>query len=177
MQPFGFAGGLWDRANGLIRFGARDYVPSTGNWRTRDEPFAVRSVSNRYRYIDNEPVNHTDETGRTGTPLSVSENFRELPKSSEQCPADDLPDDCERSCGDFVFTGEYDNGESCLDQESWSKCVSGLYLCVSMCRARKKSPEKGDDQNNDDQEEQNNDDQEDYGPPPRNSPFEIQASR
>jgi RHS repeat-associated protein len=31
-QPFGFAGGLYDRDTGLVRFGARDYDPSTGRW-------------------------------------------------------------------------------------------------------------------------------------------------
>ncbi len=29
-QPFGFAGGLYDRDTGLVRFGARDYDPETG---------------------------------------------------------------------------------------------------------------------------------------------------
>jgi YD repeat-containing protein len=31
-QPFGFAGGLYDPDTGLIRFGTRDYDPSTGRW-------------------------------------------------------------------------------------------------------------------------------------------------
>ncbi len=31
-QPFGFAGGLWDRDTGLVRFGARDYDPEVGRW-------------------------------------------------------------------------------------------------------------------------------------------------
>jgi len=29
-QPFGFAGGLYDRDTNLVRFGARDYDPETG---------------------------------------------------------------------------------------------------------------------------------------------------
>ena len=29
-QPFGFAGGLYDRDTKLVRFGARDYDPETG---------------------------------------------------------------------------------------------------------------------------------------------------
>ena len=29
-QPFGFAGGIYDRDTGLVRFGARDYDPATG---------------------------------------------------------------------------------------------------------------------------------------------------
>ncbi|MCB1778002.1 MAG: RHS repeat-associated core domain-containing protein, partial [Candidatus Competibacteraceae bacterium] len=35
-QPFGFAGGLYDRDTGLVRFGARDYDPRTGRWTAKD---------------------------------------------------------------------------------------------------------------------------------------------
>ena len=34
-QPFGFAGGLYDRDTGLTRFDARDYDASTGRWLAR----------------------------------------------------------------------------------------------------------------------------------------------
>src|SRR5207253_2531440 len=35
-QPFGFAGGLYDRDTKLVRFGARDYDPVIGRWTARD---------------------------------------------------------------------------------------------------------------------------------------------
>ncbi|HXO42201.1 MAG TPA: RHS repeat-associated core domain-containing protein, partial [Thermoanaerobaculia bacterium] len=35
-QPFGFRGGLYDPRTGLVRFGARDYEPSTGRWTAKD---------------------------------------------------------------------------------------------------------------------------------------------
>ena len=35
-QPFGFAGGLYDRDTELVRFGARDYDPSVGRWTNKD---------------------------------------------------------------------------------------------------------------------------------------------
>ena len=35
-QPFVFAGGLWDRETGLVRFGARDYDPELGRWTAKD---------------------------------------------------------------------------------------------------------------------------------------------
>src|SRR5262249_6552833 len=35
-QPFGFAGGLYDRDIGLVLFGARDYDPATGRWTVKD---------------------------------------------------------------------------------------------------------------------------------------------
>ncbi len=35
-QPFGFAGGLYDRDTGLVQFGARDYDLETGRWTAKD---------------------------------------------------------------------------------------------------------------------------------------------
>jgi RHS repeat-associated protein len=35
-QPSGFAGGLYDGDTWLVRFGARDYDPSTGRWTAKD---------------------------------------------------------------------------------------------------------------------------------------------
>lgn len=39
--PFGFAGGLYDRDTGLIRFGYRDYDPDTGRWTAKDPLFLM----------------------------------------------------------------------------------------------------------------------------------------
>lgn len=55
-QPFGFAGGLYDRHTGLVRFGARDYDPSIGRWTTKDEVRFAGGM-NLYAYCGNNPVN------------------------------------------------------------------------------------------------------------------------
>jgi len=65
-QPFGFAGGLYDRDTGFVRFGARNYDAETGRW-TRKDPigFMSRDV-NLYAYVANDPVNNVDPSGYLG---------------------------------------------------------------------------------------------------------------
>ena len=61
-QPFGFAGGLYDRDTGLVRFGARDYDASTGRWTNKD-PVRFRGGLNFYEYCYGDPVNLKDPSG------------------------------------------------------------------------------------------------------------------
>jgi RHS repeat-associated protein len=77
-QPFGFAGGLYDPATGLVRFGARDYDAVAGRWTTRD-PSWYRGGTNLYRYANNDPVNATDRRGRA----SIEEILAEVAKEAE----------------------------------------------------------------------------------------------
>jgi RHS repeat-associated protein len=61
-QPFGFAGGLFDRDTGLVRFGARDYSPDTGRWTSAD-PVRFLGGPNLFEYAANNPANLVDPTG------------------------------------------------------------------------------------------------------------------
>lgn len=62
-QPFGFAGGLYDRDTGLVRFGARDYDSRTGRWTAKD-PIGFRGgQTNLYEYAGADPINKTDSSG------------------------------------------------------------------------------------------------------------------
>ncbi|MEW6039323.1 MAG: PKD domain-containing protein [Pseudomonadota bacterium] len=63
-QPFGYAGGLYDRDTGLIRFGARDYDPETGRWTAKDPILFGGGDSNLYAYVDNDPLSYVDPDGR-----------------------------------------------------------------------------------------------------------------
>jgi RHS repeat-associated protein len=47
-QPFGFAGGLYDRDTGLVRFGARDYDPQSGRWTAKDPLGFASGQTNLY---------------------------------------------------------------------------------------------------------------------------------
>ena len=65
-QPFGFAGGLYDRETGLMRFGARDYDPQTGRWTTKDPIGFNGGGTNLYEYVSSSPVNMIDPAGLSG---------------------------------------------------------------------------------------------------------------
>ena len=62
-QPFGFAGGLYDRDTGLTRFGARDYDPETGRWTTKDPIGFGGGDINLYVYSASDPINWIDPSG------------------------------------------------------------------------------------------------------------------
>ncbi|MBE2224709.1 MAG: hypothetical protein IAF02_24425, partial [Anaerolineae bacterium] len=57
-QPFGFAGGLYDRDTGLVRFGLRDYDAATGQWLSKDPVGFAGNSTNLYAYVGSDPVNY-----------------------------------------------------------------------------------------------------------------------
>lgn len=61
--PFGFAGGLYDHATGLVRFGARDYDPEVGRWTAKDPILFEGGDANLYGYILSDPINGIDSDG------------------------------------------------------------------------------------------------------------------
>jgi RHS repeat-associated protein len=63
-QPFGFAGGLWDRDTGLVKFGARDYDPQVGRWTNKD-PILFAGSINIYAYVGGSPISRLDPDGLT----------------------------------------------------------------------------------------------------------------
>ena len=71
-QPFGFAGGIYDSVTGLVRFGARDYDPTTGRWRAKDPILFNGGQANLYVYAGNDPVNRIDPLGLSTTVFSRS---------------------------------------------------------------------------------------------------------
>jgi RHS repeat-associated protein len=76
-QPFGFAGGLYDRDTGLVHFGARDYDPQTGRWTSKDPVGFAGGDANVYAYCAGDPVNRIDRSGLdwTDDAMTVLANF------------------------------------------------------------------------------------------------------
>jgi RHS repeat-associated protein len=64
LQPFGFAGGIYDPDTHLVHFGARDYDPSLGRWLSKDPARFDAGRSNLFSYADGDPINRVDVTGR-----------------------------------------------------------------------------------------------------------------
>ena len=60
VQPFGFAGGLYDKDTGLVWFGARDYDASVRRWTSKDPVRFIGSRVNLYGYVVNDPIDWTD---------------------------------------------------------------------------------------------------------------------
>ncbi|MDP1858404.1 MAG: RHS repeat-associated core domain-containing protein [Gemmatimonadaceae bacterium] len=62
-QPFGYAGGLYESATELVRFGARDYDAETGRWTSKDPIGFWGGSSNVLSYAMEDPANRSDASG------------------------------------------------------------------------------------------------------------------
>jgi RHS repeat-associated protein len=96
-QPFGFAGGLYDRDTGLVRFGTRDYDPAVGRWTNKD-PIRFAGGLNLYAYVENNPVNLTDPDGRVPQWMKALFIWLKLLTGEEGPPAPPAPEPPARTC-------------------------------------------------------------------------------
>jgi RHS repeat-associated protein len=63
LQPFGFAGGVFDNDTGLLHFGEREYDALTGRWLSKDALVMSGWTDNAYEYVRNDPINLKDSLG------------------------------------------------------------------------------------------------------------------
>jgi RHS repeat-associated protein len=108
-QPFGFAGGLYDRDTKLTRFGARDYDAETGRWTAKDPLLFDGGDTNLYGYVLNDAVNSIDPTGelRIG-PFNFPWGGNTQPKntSPEKAPSQWHPGSSTSSTDEFIRAGQ-----------------------------------------------------------------------
>lgn len=71
-QPFGFAGGIYDRVTGFVRFGARDFDAFAGRWTSKDPLQFGGGDTNLYGYGLGDPVNNIDPQGTWVLPLCLA---------------------------------------------------------------------------------------------------------
>jgi RHS repeat-associated protein len=69
-QPFGFAGGIYDRHTRLVRFGWRDYDAEVGRWMGKDPILFSGGDANLYAYVAGDPINLIDPLGLAVTNCS-----------------------------------------------------------------------------------------------------------
>jgi RHS repeat-associated protein len=74
-QPFGYAGGIYDRDTGLVRFGARDYDAVAGRWTARDPIHFRGGQSNLYSYVRADPLNLIDPTGLAALGVCLAQEY------------------------------------------------------------------------------------------------------
>ena len=65
LGPIRFTGRLWSDTTALYDFRARTYSPDLGRFLQQDPALFASGDLNLYRYAWNDPLNHTDPTGRT----------------------------------------------------------------------------------------------------------------
>jgi RHS repeat-associated protein len=93
-QPFGFAGGLYDKDTKLVRFGARDYDAEAGRWTAKDPIGFDGGQANLYAFAGNDPINGSDPDGlatRRPAPPSRSK-ILEVKQPKKPCPPKPAPE-------------------------------------------------------------------------------------
>ena len=68
LQPFGFAGGMFDGDTVLVRFGVRDYYAKVGRWIAKDPMYFRAGQANFYGYVAGSPQENIDPDGLKSRP-------------------------------------------------------------------------------------------------------------
>ncbi|TAN35333.1 MAG: RHS repeat-associated core domain-containing protein, partial [Verrucomicrobia bacterium] len=111
-QPFGYAGGLYDRDTHLVRFGARDYDAETGRWTAKDPIGFGGGDTNLYGYVVNDPVNWVDPLGFSKFdkwPGDFPQTFKRW--YHRQCKKKGDPDIPDKKAADDLYNEWVDKGK------------------------------------------------------------------
>ena len=111
VQPFGFDGGLVG-ADGAVRFGARDYDPATGRWRSKDPVGFNGGTADLFGFVVGNPVGRNDTSGQAGRAPAPKSNTERPPSPPPVCRQDHkvVAEWCslsEDDCGNEVCVCDY----------------------------------------------------------------------
>jgi len=136
--PFAFAGGLFDKDTGLVRFGARDYDPDTGRWTAKDPIGFAGGDTDFYGYCLSDPMNFVDVTGLDScgsgwTAYVIPEMFPDSCKKHDECYG--TPGKCKDECDNEFLQNMLNEARSfsTYDYEyiSWARNAYIFYWFVS----------------------------------------------
>lgn len=131
-QPFGFAGGIYDKDTGLVRFGARDYDAFTGRWAAKDPIGFSGGDTNLYGYVDSvgKPLIETNLYLYTGnSPVNYIDPLGLFPSPSQ------ILSDTVNYWGEFFGgTGDFISNYSDMRQANW-KGADKYFHCKANCEA------------------------------------------
>ena len=131
LTPFGFAGGLYDKDAGFVRFGARDYDASVGRWTSKD-PIRFTGGLNLYGYLGNDPVNDVDSFG-----LMDGSEPPPAPSPPPVCAAPDpnCLNKCAAAYGDAIGRCYQEYGANSLPQaQCLHRADKALDRCNFICQ-------------------------------------------
>jgi len=132
-QPFGFAGGIYDRDTGLVRFGARDFDSILGRWHSKDLLIISNGDPNRYSYGKNDPINSIDPSGLSSIVRWYNKTFS---KRNIQSAIDQTKNAAKREAkdkaGEEAFGAAVDaNGGALMSDEVRDGLVDASWLLIT----------------------------------------------
>ncbi|MGH8613246.1 MAG: RHS repeat-associated core domain-containing protein, partial [Gammaproteobacteria bacterium] len=124
LQPFGFAGGLYDRDTKLLRFGARDYDPEAGRWTAKDPIRFEGGDTNLYGYVLNDPVNFIDPKGLYGDTVESIHGIGENSQDKQEAFKDWIKNPTDENLEKWI---EAEEATPSVGKEAVKSAIDDLY--------------------------------------------------
>ncbi len=144
--PQGFAGGLYDTETELLRFGVRDYDPTSGRWVSKDPVLWDGGQENLFVYVGNNPVNLIDPDGKIPIALPLIEDGvgaailacgAAILWLTEQTEADEAEEEaysCVDQCYGYMHGGAvYYGKRGAVRNDRYGNAPYAFYACLEEC--------------------------------------------
>jgi RHS repeat-associated protein len=145
--PHGFAGGLYDAETGLVRFGAREYLPIAGQWASKDPIGFQGGDVNLAAYAGRDPVNFIDPRGTSVAvaggvafgaavadgPLPIGDLIGICILAAAVAYEVVVLDECLDKCAQGI-SGREDMCRNLSDKAARARCWNSIYDTEQVCR-------------------------------------------